>query len=107
LRTILGIVKAVEVAREGRRGRVKPGVIESSSSSSESEDILYQVSSSSLVAMLRADSSESEESGGEESSDLPSDKSGKSYKPPKVAIINKRVKKRVSKEHYCTRVSGR
>ena len=83
LRTILGIVKAVEVARGGRRGRVKLGAIESSSSSSESEGILYQASYSS-------DSSESEESGGEESSDWPSDKSGKSYKPPKVAIINKK-----------------
>ena len=52
LRTILGIIKAIEVAGEGRRGRVKPGVIESLSSSSESEGILYQVSSLSLVAML-------------------------------------------------------
>jgi hypothetical protein len=59
---ILGIVKAVEVAR-GRRGSVKLGAIESSSSSSESEGILYQASSSSSV-----DSSESEELG-EESSD--------------------------------------
>jgi hypothetical protein len=65
---ILCIVKAMEVAR-GRRGRVKPGIIESSSLSSESEGILYQASSSSLVATLQADSSESEESGGEESSD--------------------------------------
>ena len=69
---ISGIVKAMEVAR-GRRGSVKLGTIESSSSSSESECKLYQVSSLSLV-----DSSESEESGGEESSDWPSDKSGKS-----------------------------
>jgi len=41
LRTILGIVKAIEVARGGRRGRVKLSVIESSSSSSELEGILY------------------------------------------------------------------
>jgi len=63
---ILGIVKAIEVARGGRRGRVKLSIIESSSSSSELEGILYQVSSLSLVAS--SDSSESEESGGEESS---------------------------------------
>jgi hypothetical protein len=69
LRTISGIVKAVEVAVEGRRGRVRLGIIELSSLSSESDSKLYQISSSSLVAMLQADSSESEESGGEESSD--------------------------------------
>jgi len=57
---ILGIVKAMEVAR-ARRGSVKLSVIKSSSSSSELEGILYQASSLS-------DSSESEESGGEESS---------------------------------------
>jgi hypothetical protein len=48
---ILGIVKAIEVAR-GRRGSVKLSVIELSSSSSESEGKLYQVSSLSLVASL-------------------------------------------------------
>ena len=66
---ISGIVKAVEVAVEGRRGRVRLGVVESSSSSSESDSKLYQVSSLFSVAILQADSSESEESGGEESSD--------------------------------------
>ena len=60
LRIILGIVKAMEVAR-GRRGSVKLSVIKSSSSSSELEGILYQASSLS-------NSSELEELGGEESS---------------------------------------
>ena len=81
---ISGIIKAVEVLGGGRRGSVKLGAIESSSSSSESDGKLYQASSSSSVASLYSDSSES---GGEESSDWPSDKSGKSNKPPKVAII--------------------
>jgi len=67
LRTISGIIKAIEVAIRGRRGRVRLGAIGSSSSSSESEGILYQASSLSLVAS--SDSSESEELGGEESSD--------------------------------------
>jgi hypothetical protein len=67
LRTISGIVKAVEVAIE--EGRVRLGAIELSSSSSESDGKLYQASSLSSVATLQADSSESEESGGEESSD--------------------------------------
>jgi hypothetical protein len=69
LRAILGIVKAMEVAMEGRRGRVRLGAIELSSLSSESDSKLYQASSSSSVAMLQADLSESEELGGEESSD--------------------------------------
>jgi hypothetical protein len=60
LRIILGIVKAIEVAR-GQRGSVKLSVIKSSSSFSELEGILYQASSSS-------NSSKSEESRGEESS---------------------------------------
>jgi hypothetical protein len=60
LHIILGIVKAIEVAR-GRRGSVKLSIIKSSSSSSKSEGILYQASSSS-------DSSKSEELGGEKSS---------------------------------------
>jgi hypothetical protein len=38
---ILDIVKAIEVAREGQRGSVKPGVIKLLSSSSELEGILY------------------------------------------------------------------
>ena len=79
------MVKAIEVAIE--EGRVRLGIIELSSSSSESDSKLYQVSSSSSVATLQADLSESEESGGEESSDWSSDKSGKSNKPLKVAII--------------------
>jgi hypothetical protein len=70
-----------------RRREVRLGTIELLSLSSESDSKLYQASSLSLVAILQADSSESEESGGEESSDWLSDKSGKSNKPPKVAII--------------------
>jgi hypothetical protein len=69
LRIISGIIKAMEVATRGRRGRVKLGAIKSLSSSSESDSKLYQVSSLSLVALVYSDSSESEESGGEESSD--------------------------------------
>ena len=38
---ILGIVKAIEVARGGRRSKVKLSVIELSSSSSKLEGILY------------------------------------------------------------------
>jgi hypothetical protein len=77
------ITKAVDEASNRRAG-----LTESSSESSESDGILYHVSSSSLVCSL------SEESGGEESSDWLSDKSGKSYRPPKVAIIAK-VKRKV------------
>jgi hypothetical protein len=77
----------VEVAVEGRRGRIRLGIIELLSLSSELDSKLYQVSSLSLVAILQADSSESEESGGEESSDWLSNKSGKSNKPLKVDII--------------------
>jgi hypothetical protein len=69
LRAISGIVKAVEVAMEEQRGRVRLGAIELSSLSSESDSKLYQASSLSLVAILQANLSESEESGGEESSD--------------------------------------
>jgi hypothetical protein len=68
LRIILGIVKAVEVAR-GQRGSVKLGAIKLLSLSFKSEGKLYQASFLSLVASLQADSSESEELGGEESSD--------------------------------------
>ena len=59
----------MEIAIEGRRGRVRLGIIESLSSSSESDSKLYQASSLSTVATLQANSSESEELGGEESSD--------------------------------------
>ena len=70
------IIKAVDGASNGRAG-----IAESSSESSKSNGKLYYGSSSSLVSSL------SEELGGEESSNWPSDKSGKSNKPPKVAII--------------------
>jgi hypothetical protein len=74
--------KAVDVDEVDGRA----GVAELSSESSESDGILYHVSSSS-------ESSESE-LGGEESSDWLSDKSGKSNRPPKVAIIIAKVKRK-------------
>jgi hypothetical protein len=84
LRAVLGIVKAVEVTSGGRIRRVKLSVTELSSLSSKLDGILYQGSSLSLVRSLATDSLEL---GGEESSDWPFDKSGKSNRPPKVAII--------------------
>jgi hypothetical protein len=62
----------------------RAGVAESSSESSESDGILYHISSL---------SSSSDELGGEESSDWLSDKSGKSNRPLKVAIIIAKVKR--------------
>jgi hypothetical protein len=50
---------------------------------SESDSKLYQVFSLSSIALLYSDSLES---GGKESPDWLSNKSGKSNKPPKVAI---------------------
>jgi len=76
--------KAVNEAGIGRAG-----VAELSSESSESDGKLYYAFSSSSVY------SSSDESGGEESSDWLSDKSGKSNKPPKVAIIITKVKRKV------------
>jgi hypothetical protein len=52
LHVISGIIKAVEVAIEGRRGRVRLGIIELLSLASELDSKLYQVSSLSLVAIL-------------------------------------------------------
>jgi hypothetical protein len=75
------ITKAVDGASNGRAGAA-----ESSSELSESDGKLYHGSSLSSVF------SSSEELGGEESSDSPSDKSGKSNRPPKVAIIIAKVK---------------
>ena len=66
MRTVLGIVKAVEVTGRRQVERVKLGATESSSSSSESDSISYHGSSSSSVRSLATDSLES---GGEESSD--------------------------------------
>jgi hypothetical protein len=80
--------KAVDEASNGRAGAVK-----SLSESSESDGKLYYASSLSLVCSL--EHSLSDESGGEESSDWPSDKSGKSNRPPKVAIIMSKVKRKV------------
>jgi hypothetical protein len=77
------ITKAVDEASNRRANS-----IELSSKSSESNGILYHVSSSSSICLS------SEESRGEESSNWPSDKSRKSYKPPKVVIIVK-VKRKV------------
>jgi hypothetical protein len=48
---ILGIVKAIDIAR-GQRGSIKPNVIKSLSLSSKLEGKLYQASSLSLVATL-------------------------------------------------------
>jgi len=80
------ITSSVEGA--GHMGSTKSGRLESSSSSSSSESVgkLYHASSLSLVYL--SECSSSDESGGDESSDCPSDKSGKSKRPPKVAIIN-------------------
>jgi hypothetical protein len=69
-------IKAVDEAGNGRAG-----LAESSSESSESDGKLYYAFSSSSVC------SSSDELGGEESSDWLSDKSGKSNRPLKVAII--------------------
>ena len=80
--------KAVDEAGNGRAGSA-----ELSSESSESDGKLYHASSSSSVCS--SERSLSDESGGEESSDWPSDKSGKSNKPPKVAIIMAKVKRKV------------
>jgi hypothetical protein len=77
-----------------RTGSTKASGLKSSSSSSSSKSVgkLYYTSSSSSVCLLEC--LLSDESGGEESSDWPSDKSGKSNRPPKVAIDCKvRVKK--------------
>ena len=52
LRIISGIVKAIEVAIEGRRGRLRLGIIELLSLSSKLDSKLYQASSLSLVAIL-------------------------------------------------------
>jgi hypothetical protein len=76
--------KAVDKAGNERAGSAKL-----SSELSESDGKLYYISSSSSVYSL------SDESGREESSDWPSDKSGKSNKPPKVAIIIAKVKRKV------------
>jgi hypothetical protein len=67
----------------------RAGAAELSSESSESDGKLYYVSSSSLVYLSEWSS---DESGGEESSNWPSDKSGKSNRPLKVAIIIAKVK---------------
>jgi hypothetical protein len=82
------IIKAVDEASNRRAG-----VVELLSESSESNGKLYHVSSSSLECS--SECSSSEESGGEESSDWLSDKSGKSYRPLKVAIIIAKVKRKV------------
>jgi hypothetical protein len=60
---------------------------------SESDSKLYYTSSLSSVYLL--DYLLSNELGGEESSDWLSDKSGKSNKPPKVAIIMAKVKRKI------------
>jgi hypothetical protein len=60
---------------------------------SESDGKLYHASSLSSVCLLEC--SLSDESGGEERSDWLSDKSGKSNKSPKVAIIMAKVKRKV------------
>ena len=72
----------------GYIGSTKSGGLKSSSLSSSSElvDKLYHASSLSLVYL--SECSLLDESGGDESSDCPSNKSGKSKRPPKVAIIN-------------------
>jgi hypothetical protein len=93
---ILDIVKAIEVAIEEER--IKLNIIELLSLSSESDSKLYQAFSLSLVAILQANLSESEESGGEESSDWLSNKSGKSNKPLKIAIITSFTWESESKE---------
>jgi hypothetical protein len=80
--------KAVNEAGNRRAGSAK-----SSSKSSESDGKLYHVSSLSSVCL--SEHSLSNESGGEESSDWLSNKSGKSNKPPKVAIIMAKVKQKV------------
>ena len=67
---------------------------------SESDSKLYQVFSLSSIALLYSDSLES---GGKESPDWLSNKSRKSNKPPKVAILaldKKRVSKEESKEPW-------
>ena len=72
----------------GHMGSTKSGGLELSSlfSSSELVGKLYYASSSSSVCSLEY--SLSDESGGDESSDYLSNKSGKSKRSPKVAIIN-------------------
>jgi hypothetical protein len=72
----------------GYMGSTKSGGLEllSLSSSSESVGKLYHISSLSLVYLLEY--LLLDESGGNESSDCLSNKSGKSKRSPKVAIIN-------------------
>jgi hypothetical protein len=70
----------------------RAGAAELSSELSESDGKLYHVSSLSLVCLSEWSSNEL---GGEESSDWPSNKSGKSNRPPKVAIIMAKVKRKV------------
>jgi hypothetical protein len=73
-------------------GNRRTGLAELLSESSESDGKLYYASSLSLVYLLEWSS---DESGGDESSDWPSDKSGKSNRPPKVAIIIAKIKRKV------------
>jgi hypothetical protein len=72
----------------GHMGSTKSGRLELLSlfSSSELVGKLYYISFLSLVYLLEY--LLLDESGGNESSDCPSNKSGKSKRPPKVAIIN-------------------
>jgi hypothetical protein len=81
-------IKAVDEAGNGRAGSA-----ELLSESSESDGKLYHIFSSSSVYLLERSSSD--ESGGEESSNWLSNKSEKSNKPPKVAIIIAKVKQKV------------
>ena len=82
------IVKAIEVTVE-HIGKVKLGVTKSLSSSSELEGILYQALSLFSEASLEYPDWLSPESELEdkESSDWPSDKSGKSNRPSNVAMV--------------------
>jgi hypothetical protein len=83
---VVEIISSVKVT--GHMGSTKSGRLELSSLSPSSElaGKLYHISSLSSVYLLEY--SLSDELGDNKSSDCLSNKSGKSKRPPKVAIIN-------------------